>query len=109
MKNAPVILFFSVFFTIYGLINFYIFIRGWQAIPSGSTQRLLYAATFMVLAWAFVAGRFLEKAWLSRLSAALVWMGSFWLAAMLYFLLALILLDLLRLAHHFFPFFPDAV
>ncbi len=106
MKALPFILFFGIFFTVYGLLNYYIFIRGWQAIPQDSTLRTAYLVLFLVLALAFIGGRFLERVWLSPISETLVWLGSFWLAAMLYFLLGILLLDLLRLADWFIPFFP---
>jgi hypothetical protein len=109
MKKVNMVVFFAVFFLIYGLVNFYIFLRGWEAIPAGSPLRIPYLALFLFLSLAFIAGRFLERAWLSPVSAVLVWVGSFWLAAMLYFLLAVVLLDLLRLANHFIPFFPSFV
>lgn len=109
MKTLPFILFFGVFFTVYGLLNYYIFIRGWQAIPQGSQLKIAYATIFLLLALAFVVGRFLERVWLSPLSETLVWTGSFWLAAMLYFILAILLIDLLRLVHHFIPIFPACV
>ena len=106
MKALPFILFFGIFFTVYGLLNYYIFIRGWQAMPLDSPLRTAYLVLFLVLALAFIGGRFLERVWLSPISETLVWLGSFWLAAMLYFLLGILLLDLLRLADHFLPFFP---
>ena len=106
MKLMNYVVFFGVFFSVYGLINYYIFIRGWQALPPGSIARTVYLVVFLVLALAFVAGRFMERVWLSRLSETLVWIGSFWLSAMLYLFLAVLLLDLLRLANFFMPFFP---
>jgi predicted MPP superfamily phosphohydrolase len=36
----------------------------------------------------------------------LVWIGSFWLGAILYFFLIIIFLDILRLINNSFPFFP---
>lgn len=98
------ILFFAVFFSVYGLVNFYIFIRGWEAIPPDSPLRMWYLGLFLAGALAFIAGRFLERLWYSFVSEALVWVGSYWLAAMLYFFLAVCALDLLRMANHFFPF-----
>jgi len=106
MKALPFILFFGVFFTVYGLLNYYIFIRGWQAIPQGSSLHTFYLALFLLLALAFIGGRFLERAWLSPLSETLVWLGSFWLAAMLYLIFGILLLDILRLINHFLPIFP---
>jgi hypothetical protein len=109
VKHAGLVVFLAVFFTVYGLVNYYIFMRGWQAIPAGSPLRTPYLVLFLILALAFIAGRFLERVWLSPVSEGLVWTGSFWLAAMLYCFLAVILLDTLRLVHHFVPFFPPAV
>jgi predicted MPP superfamily phosphohydrolase len=109
MKVLPFVLFFGVVFTVYGLLNYYIFVRGWQAIPHESPLRTIYLVIFLLLALAFIAGRFLERAWLSPLSETLVWLGSFWLAAMLYFILGILLLDLARLINHYVPFFPSFV
>ncbi len=109
MKALPLILFFSVFFTVYGLLNYYICIRGWQAIPQGSGMRTAYLAFFLLLALAFIGGRLLERVWLSPVSETLVWLGSFWLGAMLYLILGLLLLDFLRLINHFLPIFPAFV
>ncbi|SYZ74729.1 Metallophosphoesterase [Candidatus Zixiibacteriota bacterium] len=109
MKNPGFMIFFAIVLTIYALVNFYIFIRGWQAIPRGSVVRIYYLAIFLFVALSFIAGRFLERAHPSLGSEILVWIGSFWLAAMLYFFLAVVLLDLSRLVNHFFPFYPSAV
>jgi uncharacterized protein len=103
------VLFFAVFFVVYGIVNSYIFLHGWDAIGPGSRLRLPFVALFLFLALAFIAGRFLERAWYSPLSSVLVWVGSFWLAAMLYFLLALAVLDLARLANYFLHFYPSFV
>jgi len=105
MKKWDVILFFGTFFTVYGFTNFYIFIRGWQALQHLPGLRYYYLAGFLVLSLSFISGRFLERIWLSLLSDTLVWIGSFWLAAMLYFILFLVVIDLARLINHFAPFF----
>ncbi|MBZ5552732.1 MAG: metallophosphoesterase [Acidobacteriia bacterium] len=109
MRTVNFIIFLGIFFSIYGLVNFYIFVRGWQSIPPGSTLRSAYAIVFWVLALAFILGRTLENMWPSPLSDLFVWMGSFWIAAMIYFFIACVVFDLLRLVHHFRPFFPPPV
>jgi uncharacterized protein len=109
MRTLNFVIFLSVFFTIYGLVNFYIFIRGWQSIPSGSTLRSAYAIVFWVVALSFIYGRMLENLRASAFSDLLVWMGSFWIAAMIYFFIAVVILDVLRLVNHYFPFFPSTV
>jgi predicted MPP superfamily phosphohydrolase len=105
MKTINFIIFFSIVLTIYGLANFYIFIRGWQAIPQHSRWRIPYLALFLFLALSYIIGRFLEKIWLSIISDIFVWIGSFWLAMMFYFFLIVVVIDLARLVNHWFPFF----
>ncbi|HEX2866043.1 MAG TPA: metallophosphoesterase [Ignavibacteriales bacterium] len=104
MKNF--IIFFSIVLLLYGLINYYIFIRGWQAIPKGSPVRAYYLIIFLFLALSYFAARWLEKKAFYAVSDPLMWIGAFWLAAMVYFLFAVVLLDILRLANHFTGFFP---
>jgi len=103
------LIFFSIVLLIYGSINYYIYSRGMQSLPSGSMIRGIFPYVFWLLVATFVAGRVLEKVYLSELSDVLVWTGSFWLAGMLYFFLAVFFLDILRLINHFVPFFPAFV
>ncbi len=100
------LIFFGIVLIIYLLGNYYIFMRGLQAIPAGSVIRPYYVWIFWLLAATYVAGRVLENIYLSKASDVLVWTGSFWLGAMLYFFLIVVLFDLLRLVSHFLPFFP---
>lgn len=109
MKSMTVVIFFSIFFLITGLISLYTFIRGLQSIPPDSNLRTAYIFVFWTIACSFAAGRLLERLAPSFLADVLVWIGSFWLGAMIYFLIALVALDLMRLANHFLPFFPAAV
>jgi uncharacterized protein len=101
-----IIIFLSVFITVTGLISFYIFIRGLQSIPQGSSLRNAYTIAFWFIALSFIGGRLLESYIPSVLSDLLIWIGSFWLGAMIYFLIAVVCLDLLRLTNHFLPFYP---
>jgi len=106
MRAIGYIIFFLIFFSIYGSVNYYIFVRGSQAIPPGPGWRRAYLAVFLVLSLSIVAGRLLERAWMSPASEALVWIGSFWLGAVVYFFLAVLALDLVRLADLIQPFYP---
>jgi len=109
MKTLNFVIFFSIFFIVYGALNYYIFIRGWQCLPAPSPLRVLYIIAFIAVAMSFIAGRILESVWLCRFSEIFVWVGSFWLAAMLYYILAAVFLDLLRLLNHWLHFFPSYV
>lgn len=113
MRQVQFLIFFSVVLTFYGLINFYIFNRGLKTFEPGTSLRTVYIVTFWFIAIAYIVGRVLEKFYLSTLSDAFTWIGSFWLAAMVYLFLAVIAIDLLRLVNHYVPFLskiiPEAI
>jgi uncharacterized protein len=109
MNPIAVILFFSVFFIINFLISYYLYIRGLQAIPAHSRFKPLYRFAFWLFALSFIGGRAFEKFLPSPVADWFLRIGSIWLAAMLYFLLIVVFLDLLRLVNRIFPFFPAAI
>ncbi len=103
------LIFYAIVLSVYMAVNFYIFIRGMQALPDGSAIKLIMPYLFWGLAATYVAGRILERYYLSTVSDILVWTGSFWLAAMFYFFLAVVLIDLVRLINSVIPFFPHFI
>src|SRR5690554_5713892 len=109
MKFWNFLIFVSIVFLVYGSVNYYIFIRGLQAIPKDSSLRSYYIILFIIVALSFWAGRILENFTINGFTNTLVWIGSFWLAFMLYFFLFIAALDLVRLANHFLNFFPEAI
>ena len=98
-----------VFFALFGLINFYVFLRGWQAIPADSAILPVYAFFYWLAAVSYIGGRFLENILHYRFADIIAWVGSVWIAALLYLLLAIFVLDALRVINHFMPFFPICV
>jgi predicted MPP superfamily phosphohydrolase len=106
MKLAPFLIFFSIVFVIYGLINTYIFTRFMQAFPAGPLK-ILAVIAFWVIVGSFIIARFLERAYPCDFTEVMTWIGSFWLGAMVYFILALLVIDFARLINHFIPFFPQ--
>jgi uncharacterized protein len=100
------LIFFSIVLGIYFLANFYVYVRGLQAIPAGHPVRTIFQWGFWVIAAFYVAGRTLEKFYISYASDFFIWAGSLWLAALLYFFLLVLVIDIFRLVNHFLPFFP---
>jgi predicted MPP superfamily phosphohydrolase len=85
------LIFFLIVFTVYFFANLYLYIKGYRAIPLGGSLRTIYTVIFILLASAFIAGKFLERADSSVFSDILNIIGGFWMAFMLYgFLLFLI-------------------
>ncbi|MHB1688062.1 MAG: metallophosphoesterase [Ignavibacteriaceae bacterium] len=102
------VVFFSIFFSLYGAINFYIFMRGWQALSGYPHLRIFYTIIFVFAALAYIISKFFTKYLPAIFYDALVWIGSFWFAFFVYLLLSIFLIDVLRLLNfqlHFFPSF----
>ena len=108
-RTHAFIIFFSIVIVLYGLINTYIYLRGLQAIPSASSLRQWFTVVFWSLALSYFIARLLERISISWLTDGLVWIGSFWLGAMAYFVIILLVIDILRLANYFVPFFPAII
>lgn len=108
MKSYQFLVFFSIVMVIYAAINYYIYVRAMHAIPATSNFRIWFKWGFLLLVSAYVFGRIMERVYLSVFSDALTWVGSFWLAIMLYGFLFVVTIDLIRLANHFIGFLPPS-
>lgn len=99
MVNSFYILIGSIFFLVYGGLNYYIGLRGWQGlfsfVPLLSSK--VYWAIFWVLTLSFLFGRFSHKFLPAVVYETMTVVGSYWLAFMWYFLLVITALDLLRM------------
>ncbi|MBI3005914.1 MAG: metallophosphoesterase [Ignavibacteriales bacterium] len=71
--------------------------------------KVWYVAGFVFLAYSYIAGRLLERVTLAWPTSALVFIGAYWLSAMVYFFIMIYVIDVLRLINTFFPFFPSFI
>jgi predicted MPP superfamily phosphohydrolase len=108
LKTGAFIIFLTIVLAIYGLVNSYIFIRGLQAIPLNSSWRPWYIAGFWIIASTFILARIMERAYPCGFTGIITWIGSFWLAFMLYFILMALFIDFARVINHFFHIFPKS-
>ncbi len=99
MINPFYILVGSVIFLIYGGLNYYIGLRGWQAlfsfIPLFASK--VYWPVFWLISLSFLFSRFSHKFLPTVVYDAMTLVGAYWLAFMWYFLLVITALDFLRL------------
>jgi len=103
------LIFFSLVFTVYFSVQYYLFTRLSMVFPGTTGIALSLKIAFWVLAFSWLTGRVLEKLWLNDLTMGITIAGSYWLAAMVYFLIAVILIDLIRLADYLIPFIPSGI
>jgi predicted MPP superfamily phosphohydrolase len=108
MRTGMFIIIFSIFILLYLLINYYIYNRAVQALPPGS-YLIYFKVIYWVIVSSYVVGRVVERYHISFFTDALTWVGSFWLAAMLYFFMMVILIDLVRLSNYFIGYLPPSL
>ncbi|HRR94214.1 MAG TPA: metallophosphoesterase, partial [Bacteroidales bacterium] len=94
-------IFFIVVFTVYILVNLYIFLKGYRVFSAYGNLRITYTVTFILLASTFIAGKFLERIHTSVFSDILNIAGGFWLAFMLYGFLLLFFSDIIYMVLRF--------
>jgi len=108
--NSKLIVFFGTFFLIYGLGNYYIGLRGWQALSVISARSAyLWAGGVAVLALTFPLGRIIVPHLNHDLGKTVIYIGSYWLAAMYYLFLILLACDLLRLIFRWTGIIPQSL
>ncbi len=103
------IIFFTIFFTVYTAVNYYIFIRGWQALSGAAYLKPFYVIIFVIAAASYIAAKVLDGKIPHAIYDAMIWIGSFWFAFMLYFFLSIIFIDFLRLLNWKLNFFPQFI
>ena len=108
MKVPAIIIFLSIVLTVYFLVNLYIYRHGLMALPKGTQLRSIFFWLFWSLAICFPLGRFIERFWTSPITDSIIWIGSFWLAAMLYLFLITVMVDLVRLSNFISPWMTKA-
>jgi predicted MPP superfamily phosphohydrolase len=106
VKGRRVFVFLLIALTVYGLANFYIGRRGAQALAPMPGARTVFLVLFIVLALSFPLGRSLMLIARGRLTSIMIEAGTFHLAVMLYGLMAVLAIDLVRLANAVVPFLP---
>ncbi len=106
MRALSFMIFFSIVLIVYTSLNYLVYTRGLMAISGLPGLKRWYTLIFWALVSSFLVGMFWERTASSVVSEWIYRVGAFWLAFMFYFLMVLVLIDLVRLADYFFHFLP---
>jgi predicted MPP superfamily phosphohydrolase len=90
------LIFLLVFLSIYSALNYYVFIRGWQFLAAYPFLKPYYLLVFIVVAYSYIIAKVLYNYLHPVIHDALIWIGSFWFAYLVYFILFLLVVDLGR-------------
>ena len=102
-------LIFVLIFFVYTLVNSYIFVRGWQALPASAVCKVLYIVFFVVLYSALILSVLGRHTFSFGIQKMVFTIGASWLAWMLYLTMFFLLTDFIHLLNHFFHFLPDSI
>ena len=111
MKAYQMFIFFGVFFTLYAGFNYFIFIRGWQALHNFAPKPVLiiYVTSFLLFSMSYLFMRFTAKILPPGLADVLAFYGGLWFAAMLYFIMFILLFDIIRLIAGSLSLYPAII
>ena len=98
--------FFIIFFSLYSALNYYIGLRGWQALEGAAYLRPLFLIIFLFSALSYIFSKVVQKYLPTVFYEIIEIIGSFWFAFMLYFFLAVVLLDVIRVINWGFNILP---
>jgi predicted MPP superfamily phosphohydrolase len=97
MRSTGFILSLVIGLSLYGLINLYIFRKGWQALSRFPAGRIVFAAVFLILVLAFPVSRLLRTLAPGAAADQLLRLGILYAFLMVYLWLLFLLYDLFRL------------
>lgn len=105
------IYFISIMLPIYCAINFYIGIRGWQAISSllPMINSKIYWVIFWIISLSYILGRLLRSYLPYWTGNGLTLVGSYWLGIMVYALFFVIFIDIIRFFDKYIGFIPKNI
>ncbi|MBL8029515.1 MAG: metallophosphoesterase [Fibrobacteres bacterium] len=91
------LIFFSVFFTVYASLNYYVIRRSFQLLPSASHLKIPLLLLMIFLALAFILGHVFSRSNLLTIAEPLEFAGSFWIGAAFYLFLTFLAIDFTKL------------
>ena len=98
--------FFIIFLSLYSAVNYYIGLRGWQALEGAAYLRLIYLIIFLFSSLSYIFSKVVQRYLSTVIYETIEIIGSFWFAFMLYFFLAVVLLDVIRVINWGFNVLP---
>lgn len=88
------------------LLNPYVFWRGWQAIPAKKSWRIPYVLLFAIELIVFFIGFFFHKSLPDDVMISILYYCGTWYIHLLYFTIALLIIELLRLSNRIHSWYP---
>jgi len=96
-------------FIVFVALNFYLFLRGWQALPPRTDLHIFYSVLYIFASTAVFIGIFAGgklPVWISRVFEVV---GGYWMLLFIFMVSAALLADFLRVLNHYLGIYPSWV
>ena len=96
-------------FIVFIALNFYLFLRGWQALPSRTDVHFIYSVLYIFASTAVFIAVFAGSklpVWMSRVFEVV---GGYWMLLFVFMFSAALLADFSRVLNHYFGTYPSWV
>ena len=107
MNKKAFVIFISIVISVYSLVNYYVFIHGYNALPDSCIYKTIYITLFSFVFISYILFRVLRSYSLYKVSEFLTWVGSFWLGAMFYFFLIILFFDIIDFLNIYLKIIPS--
>lgn len=102
-----------IFILLYGGINYWIGLRAWQGLFRYLLRTVkwgpLYWTFFLLIAFSYIWGRVIQAYLPANINRFIAYIGAYWLAAMFYAVLFLLLFEVLKSVNRFVHAIPDKI
>lgn len=100
-------------FLFYEGINYWIGLHAWQGLlrflPYADKWKPFYWIAFNLIAFSYIWGRFIQNYLSANLNRLIAFIGAYWLAAMFYAVLLLLIFEALKRVNRFVHIIPDKI
>ncbi len=110
--NWQMVVFVTIFMIIYGLVNYYVGWRGWQALSyvlPAPRWAAYWGVLVACLAFSYPMARWASHHVTHAIGKALIHIGSYWMAALYYLFVIFLVCDLVRILNRILDFLPQSL
>jgi uncharacterized protein len=100
---------FLIILAVFLALNFYLFMRGWQAMPDRKAIHTIYSVIFVFSALSIFVAIFASRFMPAWMGVVFEEAGGYWMILFVYMIAFAIFGDILRILNHFFHVFPASV
>ena len=102
-------IFFLIMFSVFGLMNYYVSLRGWQVLSAFGTWKFVVPILIITMFIAFMSTMIFGANMPVGLAKAVSFFGNTYIVVLMYLLLSFLVVDVVRLINLVFPFMGNGV